>query len=49
MLDMKDDINIIDAGHFGTECIVAELFADIFDDMDVQPIWQDAEDVFKYL
>lgn len=49
MLDMKDDINIIDAGHFGTERIVAELFADIFDDMDVQPIWQDAEDVFKYL
>ena len=49
MLECKDDICVIDAGHFGTECIVAELFADILDDMDVQPIWQDAEDVFKYL
>ena len=49
ILDAKDDINIIDAGHFGTECIVAELFAEILCDMDVSVFWQDAEDVFKYL
>lgn len=49
MLDSKDDINIIDAGHFGTECIVAEIFAEILCDADVQVFWQDTEDVFKYL
>ena len=49
MLDAKDDINIIDAGHFGTEQIVAEMFAQILCDMGVQVFWQDAEDVFKYL
>ena len=49
MLDFKDDINIIDAGHFGTECIVAELFAELLCDMGVKVFWQDEEDVFKYL
>lgn len=49
MLDSKDDINIIDAGHFGTEAIVAEIFAEILCDMDIGVFWQDAEDVFKYL
>lgn len=49
MLDYKDSINIIDAGHFGTECIVAEIFAEILCDMGVRVFWQDAEDVFKYL
>ena len=49
MLDVKDDINIIDAGHFGTECIVAELFAGILCDMGIGVFWQDTEDVFKYL
>lgn len=49
MLDVKDDINIIDAGHFGTECIVAELFAGILCDVGIGVFWQDAEDVFKYL
>jgi len=49
ILDAKDDINIIDAGHFGTECIVAELFAEILCDMGIRAFWQDSEDVFKYL
>ena len=49
MLDSKDDINIIDAGHFGTECIVTEIFARILCDMGVQVFWKDTEDVFKYL
>ena len=49
MLDSKDDINIIDAGHFGTECIVTEIFAEILCDMGVQVFWQNTEDVFKYL
>ncbi len=49
MLDSKDDINIIDAGHFGTECIVTEIFAEILCDAGVQVFWQDTEDVFKYL
>ena len=49
MLDAKDDINIIDAGHFGTEAIVAEIFAEILCDIGVSVFWQDAEDVFKYL
>jgi len=49
MLDFKDDINVIDAGHFGTESVVAELFAEILCDMGLQVFWQDAEDVFKYL
>ncbi len=49
MLDFKDDINIIDAGHFGTECVVAEIFAEILCDMGIQVFWQDTEDVFKYL
>ena len=49
MLDVKDDINVIDAGHFGTERIVAEIFAEILCDCGVQVFWQDAEDVYKYL
>lgn len=49
MLDSKNDINIIDAGHFGTEIIVTEIFAEILFDMGVQAFWQDTEDVFKYL
>lgn len=49
MLDVKDDINVIDAGHFGTECVVAEIFAEILYDKGVQVFWQDAEDVYKYL
>lgn len=49
MLDAKDDINIIDAGHFGTEYVVAELFAEILYDMGVKVFWQNGEDVFKYL
>ena len=49
MLDNKDDINIIDAGHFGTEVMVTELFAEILCDMGVEVFWQDTEDVFKYL
>lgn len=49
MLDFKDEINIIDAGHFGTECVVAEIFAELLCEMGVQVFWQDAEDVFKYL
>ena len=49
MLDSKDDINIIDAGHFGTECIVTEIFAEALCDMGIQVFWQDTEDVFKYL
>ena len=49
VLDFKDDINIIDAGHFGTESVVAELFAELLCDMDVRVFWQNAEDVFKYL
>ncbi len=49
MLDVKEDINIIDAGHFGTECIVTEIFAQILCDMGVEVFWQDSEDVFKYL
>lgn len=49
MLDSKDDINIIDAGHYGTECIVTEIFAEALCDADVQVFWQDTEDVFKYL
>lgn len=49
MLDSKDDISIIDAGHFGTEYIVTEIFAEILCDAGVQVFWQDARDVFKYL
>ena len=49
MLDSKDEINIIDAGHFGTEIIVTEIFAQILCDMGIQVFWQDSEDVFKYL
>ncbi len=49
MLDFKGDINIIDAGHFGTECIVAEIFAEILCDTGIGVFWQDTEDVFKYL
>lgn len=49
MLDSKDDINVIDAGHFGTEIIVAEIFAKILCDAGASVFWQDAEDVFKYL
>jgi len=49
MLDVKDDINVIDAGHFCTECIVTEIFGEILCDMGVQVFWQDCEDVFKYL
>ena len=49
MLDFKEDINIIDAGHFGTEYIVCEMFAQILSDMGVQAFWQNTEDVFKYL
>lgn len=49
MLDVKDHINIIDAGHFGTERMVAEIFAEILCDMNIGVFWQDAEDVFKYL
>ena len=49
MLDSKDDINIIDAGHFGTEVIVTEIFAQILCDMGITVFWQDTEDVFKYL
>ena len=49
MLDAKDYINVIDAGHFGTESIVAEIFAEILCDKGVQVFWQDAEDVYKYL
>lgn len=49
MLDVKDDINVIDAGHFGTECIVTEIFAEILCDMGVQVFWKNSEDVFKYL
>ncbi len=49
MLDSKDDINVIDAGHFGTEVIVTEIFGEILCDMGVGVFWQDTEDVFKYL
>lgn len=49
MLDTKDEINIIDAGHFGTEIIVAEIFAETLCDAGVRVFWQDTEDVFKYL
>ncbi|MBR5808977.1 MAG: Nif3-like dinuclear metal center hexameric protein [Clostridia bacterium] len=49
MLDSENDINVIDAGHFGTEIIVTEIFAEILCDMGIQVFWQDTEDVFKYL
>ena len=49
MLDARDGINIIDAGHFGTESLAAELFAEVLCDAGVRVFWQDAEDVFKYL
>lgn len=49
MLDIKNDIAVVDAGHFGTEVIVTEIFAEILCDMGVGVFWQDAEDVFKYL
>lgn len=49
MLDSKDSINIVDAGHFGTENIVTEIFAEILCDMGVSVFWKDTEDVFKYL
>ena len=49
MLDVKNDINVIDAGHFGTENIVTEIFAEALCDLGVGVFWQDTEDVFKYL
>ena len=49
MLDVKDEINVIDAGHFGTENIVTEIFAEILCNMGVGVFWKDSEDVFKYL
>lgn len=49
MLDLKDEISIVDAGHFGTECIVTEIFSEILCDMGVQVFWQDDSDVFRYL
>lgn len=49
MLEVKDYINVIDAGHFGTEAVVAEIFAEILCDKGVQVFWQDSEDVYKYL
>ena len=49
MLDVIEDINVIDAGHFGTEAVVVELFAEILCDMGLQVFWQNTEDVYKYL
>ena len=49
MLDFKDSINIIDAGHYPTEIIVTDIFKEILCPHNIEVVKAESCDAFKYL
>ena len=48
MLDSANNICIIDAGHYGTEYVVCDIFKKLLADYPVETVKSEASDVYTF-
>lgn len=49
LLDFKDKIAVIDAGHYGTEIVVCDIFKNLLSDKPVEVVYTKSTDIYKVI
>lgn len=49
MLELKDKINVVDAGHYPTEIVVTDIFKEILCPQDIEVVEAKSQDVYRFI